>query len=184
MVHARERVHTHPLRDRLLFEYTSREASPSDLARLLELPLNLVSYHTGVLLEHGFLTLVRTEERRGGTARVYRATTSPVIEDDEWAGLSPAGRRLLVRRVLAGVARESRAAAQAGGFDAVHAHLGRWPLELDEDGWRAVGETLRQLLADLDAVQAACDARDHEQRRRVNVVLMGLQVQRPAVPGS
>src|SRR5688572_14269955 len=132
MAHARPRVLPHPLRDRLLFEYGAREASPSDLARRLELPLNLVSWHTGVLVRSGALELVRTERRRGGTAHLYRAARSSMIADEEWSALPPALRRRLVRELLATVTDGSRDAALAGGFDSDQAHLWRWPLELDD----------------------------------------------------
>lgn len=182
MPHARERVLPHPLRDRLLFEYAAREASPSDLARRLALPLNLVSWHTGVLVRSGALELVRTERRRGGTAHVYRAAGSPLIEDEEWSAIAPPLRRRLVRELLAVIADESRAAGLAGGFDPAQSHLWRWPLELDEAGWRAITLLLRQLVDDLAAVQAAADTRADAPARQVDVVLMGFEVTHPAVP--
>src|SRR5262245_55677502 len=108
----------HALRDRLLFAYQFGPASPSDLARRTGEPLNLVSYHTRVLLRHGWLELVRTEQRRGGTASVYRATAPGFIEDDEWRRLPLQRRRALIRSLIAVASEEARRAARAGGFDA------------------------------------------------------------------
>lgn len=184
MASAPRPVQPHPLRDRLLFEYATREASPSDLARKLERPLNLVSWHTGVLVRSGEVELVRTERRRGGTAHVYRAAGAPVIEDERWGALAPGLRRRLVRELLTVVADDTRAAALAGGFDSAQAFFGRWPLELDEVGWRAVTDVLRQLLDDLAAAQAAATARGGAGQRRVDVVLMGLAVEGHAVPAD
>lgn len=173
MTHARARVHAHPLRDRLLYEYAGRAASPSELARRLDEPLNLVSYHTRVLVEHGYLELVGTEQRRGGTAHVYRAIGASVIEDDDWVTLPPSVRRMLARGVLGAVAQDSREAALAGGFDAASAHISRWPLRLDDDARAAATRVLRGVLDDLQAIQVAADERAAAARRQVDVVLLG-----------
>jgi len=176
---ARERAHTNWLRDRLLAEYSLGEASPSDLARRVGRPLNVVAYHTRILLDLGFIELIRTERRRGGTAHVYRACTSPVVDDDVWFELPPQIRRMLVRGLLLTVADDSRAAALAGGFDAATSHLSRWPVQLDDTGRRAIADLLRRLLDDFDAIQADADRRGSPERRRVDVALMGF---RPAAP--
>jgi DNA-binding transcriptional ArsR family regulator len=172
MHHSRASVHAHPLRDRLLAEYAKGPASPSAVARRIGQRLNLVSYHTQVLLEHGFVELVRTEQRRGGTAHFYRSTVAPVIEDDTWATLPTATRRKLVRELLATIAEESRDAALRGGFDPGHAHLTRWPMLLDEADRAQVSTVLRGLLDDFDRIQAESDCRGAGVRQRFDVVLM------------
>lgn len=169
----RERVHGHWLRDRLLAEYASCDASPSEVARRVGHPLNVVSYHTRVLLEHGFLELVRTERRRGGTAHVYRALTDAVIEADEWMRLPGPVRRSLVRGVLAAVVDESLEAGRAGGFDSVDVGMGRWPVRLDDVARGQVIRLLEGLVGELQDIQTASDLRRASDRRRVDVVLMG-----------
>ncbi len=137
MVHA-ARLHANPLRHHLLYEYAGAPTSPSDLARRLEDTLNLISYHTRVLLRQGVIELVRTERRRGGTAHIYRATVAPVVEDDGWTELPAPVRRMLVRGVLAAVTDASREAALSGGFDAATAHVDRWLVRLDAAALQAV----------------------------------------------
>lgn len=172
---SRTRVHGHSLRDRLLYEYAYGPASAADLARRLDQPVNLVSHHTHVLLENGFLELVGTERRRGGTARIYRALVESVIEDDDWELLSGTVRRMLVRGMLAAVGDASREAALRGGFDAATAHISRWPLRLDHPARGEAATLLRRLLDDLDAIQAAADRRASPRRRRIDVVVMGFR---------
>src|ERR1700754_125573 len=94
------RVIAHPLRLRLIHEYTVGESSPSRAAAALGERVNLVSYHTGVLLRAGCLELVGTKRRRGATEHFYRATVPGVILDDEWALLPASLRRQLARRTL------------------------------------------------------------------------------------
>ncbi|WP_028067646.1 ArsR/SmtB family transcription factor [Solirubrobacter soli] len=162
----------HALRDRLLAAYQLGPASPSDLARRTGEPLNLVSYHTRVLLRHGWLELVRTERRRGGTASVYRATAPGVIEDEEWQRLPPQRRRALIRSLVTVASEEARRAAHNGGFDAGDAHISRWPVRLDEAGSAEVAELLLGMVHELTRIQARSTARAGDQRR-VEVVLMG-----------
>jgi hypothetical protein len=172
----------HPLRHRLLLAYQVEPASASDVARRTGEPVNLVSYHTGVLVRHGWLELVRTEQRRGGTARVYRATAPGFIERDEWQELPVQRRRALVRGLVTSVAGEGRRAALAGGFDAEHAHVSRWPLRLDDIGATEAAQVLRRLIEELSRVQSRSSARAGS-RQRLDVVLMGFvatTAQRPA----
>lgn len=180
---ARARIQANALRDHLLYEYAVAPASPADLARRLRRPLNLVSYHTGKLLQHGFVELVRTEERRGGTAHIYRAAVSSVIDDEDWLELPPTVRRALTRGLLADIAHGSQAAAMSGGFDAGSAHVSRWPVSLDQQALDEIAHALRRLLFDLEDVQAAVDARNPAGARRVDVVAMGFRLgsaRRPA----
>jgi len=77
------RMVAHPLRQRLIVGYTVEPTSPSRLAAALGERVNVVSYHTGVLLRAACIELVRTERRRGATEHFYRATAPGVIEDHE-----------------------------------------------------------------------------------------------------
>jgi DNA-binding transcriptional ArsR family regulator len=171
------RLLAHPLRDRLLFEYQGEAISPSEVARRTAEPLNLVSYHTRVLVRHGWLELVRTERRRGGTAHLYRATSPAFIEAGEWEAVPLPLRRALVRGLLTATADESRRAARQGGFGVPHAHVGRWPVQLDEEGTVEVGQLLRRLIDDLARIQAESDARAAPSRLPMEVVLMGFRPQ-------
>src|SRR5688572_5659710 len=85
----------HPLRVELFFRFHAAEISPAEIARELGEPLNLVAYHTRMLERMGCIELVRTERRRGAEAHFYRAVIDPVIDDDDWARLSPRARRAL-----------------------------------------------------------------------------------------
>src|SRR3954471_12700053 len=91
----------HPLRDRVLYEYQHEPTLPSEVARRIGRPLNLVSYHTRVLLRHGCLELVRVERRRGAPTHFYRAVVDQFLEDEEWVSLSVTRRRNLALSTLA-----------------------------------------------------------------------------------
>jgi hypothetical protein len=182
MAYELARVLAHPLRDRLLFEYMGEPVSPSEVARRVGRPLNLVSYHTGVLLRHGCLELACTERRRGGTAHLYRSTVAQVIESGDWLEIPAHVRRALVRGLLATITDESHRAALDGGFDAAHVHLVRWPVSLDAEGAIAAERVLRGVIDELARIQDASDLRGGAARRH-HVVLMGFEAG-PEVAGQ
>jgi DNA-binding transcriptional ArsR family regulator len=172
MPDALARLLAHPLRHRLLLEYSLGPRSPAQVARTLGEPLNLVSYHTAILFRRGYLELVATERRRGALARFYRTTVATIIEDHEWAALPGELRRALATGTLEQATGEARRAAIDGGFDAAPAHLSRSPLELDEQGRAAVALCLREALAELGAIVAASRERDDAGARQPYEVVM------------
>src|SRR3954463_12997504 len=103
-------VLAHPLRDRVLFEYQGKPTSPARVARRLGRPVNLISYHTGVLLEHGCLALVRTERRRGALQHFYRSNIDQIVADDDWEAVPASLRRALVLATLRALDQEAREA--------------------------------------------------------------------------
>ena len=147
----------HPLRQLLLFEY-EEPTSPSKAAARLGEPVNVVSYHTGVLRRHGWIELVGTEQRRGATEHFYRSAGPRVIEDAVWAQLPARTRRAIVLGALDATARVTKAAGLTGGFDHARAHLSRCLLELDESALDEVAATLRETVSRVE--QIAAEARD------------------------
>jgi hypothetical protein len=165
------RVLAHPLRKHVLFEYQGEPACPSDVARRIDRPLNLVSYHTGVLARHGCIELVRTERHRGALTRYYRSVFAQFIDDEGWSRLSVNRRRHLALDTLAQVAGEARQAALSGGFDAPHSHLSRLPVELDARGVAAVSELLRGTFDDIMAIAERSRLRSADRRPYMVVML-------------
>jgi hypothetical protein len=168
------RVLAHPLRARLLLEYQVEAVSPSQIAQRLGAPLNLVSYHTGVLVRHDCLELVRTERRRGATVHFYRSTAGTSIDDEAWARLPPPIRRTLVLGTLALAADEARRAALGGSFDVAAAHITRSFLELDDEGLIAATDSLHRALREIAQVDAASRRRAGD-RRRYEVVMLAFE---------
>ena len=172
----------HWLRGRILLEYEAAPACPSDVARRLEQPLNLVSYHTRVLARQGCLELVRTERRRGALTRYYRSTGAQLMGEDDWARLPAGERRALVLEALDHIAAEARQGALAGGFDGAYAHLTRWLVALDDEGERAVDRVLLRAADEIAAITAASRARPGP--RRAHELLLLAFVAPPGVTPS
>ena len=135
----------HPLRAELLFAYQRAQTSPSRVARALGEPLNLVAYHTRVLLDLGLIRLVRSERRGGAVEKTYAAVLAPHIDDEDWSLLPARARRALTRTAIAGMVRTAGAAAMDGGFDIGRAHIARFRLDLDDDGLAELSACLHAL---------------------------------------
>jgi DNA-binding transcriptional ArsR family regulator len=133
---------SHPLRQRLLERLNDRVASPVALARELEQPLNLVSYHVRVLERRGMVELVRTRPRRGATEHFYRATVPAWVEDRQWRELPAHIRGLLAGRTLEHIWEDVVTAAGTGALERGDIHVSRTLLELDERGWEELSAVL------------------------------------------
>jgi hypothetical protein len=174
------RLHSHQLRDHVLLGYQGTVASPSDVARQLGRPLNLVAYHTRVLVSEGSLELVRTSRRRGAVVRFYRATVPQALEDHQWSTLPLVLRRRLALETLALVAAEARAGGQHGGFDGARATLVRLPMRLDAEGTAAVSDVLNAAYEAIERIAAEARARGSEEADDVEVALLHFR----RAPGS
>lgn len=177
----RAHAYAHPLRERVLVEYQRGPASASEIARRLGRPLNLISYHTRVLVRDGYVELVRTELRRGGRTRYYEAIAAPFIDDHAWPRLSVARRRELVLSTLGRLADEAREAVHVDAFDAAHAHLSRSPVELDLEGRIAVGALLRDTCERIARIAAASQSAE---RRSHRVAMLAFEARADVSPSD
>jgi DNA-binding transcriptional ArsR family regulator len=150
----------HPLRWRIVETLVERgEASPVELARLLDQPLATVSHHTRVLRDHRCIELTRTEPRRGAIEHYYRPIMPAFFDDEQWRQVPIVLRRGLAGQVFRRIFAEAAAAGEAGGFDAAGSHLDRMLLELDDDGWDELSDLLSDVLRRAQAIQDRSDAR-------------------------
>jgi DNA-binding transcriptional ArsR family regulator len=125
----------HPLRWRIVETVLERgEASPVELARLLDEPLATVSHHTRVLRDNGCIELTRTVPRRGAVEHYYRAIMPTFFDDDQWRRVPVVLRRGLAGQLFRRIFEEAAAAGGAGAFDLPGAHIDRMVVELDDAG--------------------------------------------------
>jgi hypothetical protein len=141
-------------RQLLLFEYGAQEESPRRAAEKLDLPLNLVAYHTNVLVEAGFVELVGTRRVRGAVEHTYRTVEGRQITDDEWASLPPKVRRALSRLLVDALSRDAHRALDEGGMDGATTHLSRSFLRLDDQGRDELSALLESTLDAIGRIEA------------------------------
>jgi hypothetical protein len=169
------RLISHPLRTHVLFKYVEGVTSPSRIAAALRVPVNVVSYHTQVLVRAGALELVRTVPKRGAREHFYGAVLPADIEDTEWTELPIKLRRVLTRAVIDGSARESADALAAGGMDGAATHLSRSYFLLDEEGERELAVLLRETLKRANAIDQACRERNPDGAAPHELVVMSFR---------
>jgi DNA-binding transcriptional ArsR family regulator len=162
----------HPLRWRILEAVSEQgEASPVELARMLEQPLATISHHVRVLREAHCLELTRTEPRRGALEHYYRAVVPAFFDDEQWSRVPTVFRRTVAGQVFRRIFAEAAEAGHAGAFDAQGSHADRMVVELDDVGWREVSDLLDKVLLEVQAIQDRSDVRgDGERRLRVSEV--------------
>ena len=128
------------------------EASPTQLARLLDAPVANVAYHVRVLEKLDCVELVRTRQVRGALEHHYRAIAHPWLDAEQWARLPASFRRQVLARTLRDLVSEACDAGIAGGFDHRDAQVRRATAVLDQQGWHDVAVMLEDMFASVQRI--------------------------------
>jgi DNA-binding transcriptional ArsR family regulator len=138
----------HPTRQFILHVLSEGPSSPIRIKRRMQnVSLNLVSHHIKVLRELGCVELIDTVQRRGATEHIYRATSRSMFTVEEWEQLGPKDRYPITADILRMVSEDTSRSLTEGGFDErTDNHVSRSPIELDEEGWSEVVQTLGRAL--------------------------------------
>jgi DNA-binding transcriptional ArsR family regulator len=168
---------SHPLRMKIMAILSEGESSPSDLAERLGERLGNVAYHTKMLVDLDCIELTRTAPRRGALEHYYRASVRPFLTQEHWAQLPAASRRSISAGTLSEIWRDASAAVDSETFDSrPNRHLSWTNLALDEQGWEAVANLLKDTLDRMLELQADAAARlqdaDTDEITSSKVVLM------------
>jgi DNA-binding transcriptional ArsR family regulator len=169
----------HPLRVRIIAALDDGPCALDRLAARVGGGRRAVAGHARVLTQAG---LVRST--RAGRITTYELVGQPAFSDAEYEALPTAAREAAVAAALANAHTAAAASLETGGFDRPDVHLSRTPLELTEAQWRALSADFAQLLARVEATQAA-DA-DPDGEIQASAVLMlfergdGAAAHRPA----
>jgi DNA-binding transcriptional ArsR family regulator len=149
---------SHPLRVRILAILMERQASPVELAQVLEGTLGTVSYHVRTLHQLGLIELVGETRVRGAVEHHYRAKARPEITDEAWEKAPPIAKQAAVGSSLQMIDDYARASAAAGGFDHADAALIRLSMTLDAKGWQQLAKACKRLYEQAQRIEA--DARE------------------------
>jgi len=145
---------------RLLAVLNERVASPVEVSKLLDEPLQNVAYHARALLELGRIELVATVPRRGALEHYYRAVMRPFFGERDWARLPKSARQAVSDVVLQMVWDDTATALENGAFDnRVDRHLSRTVLAVDDEGWEKLTALLAETLAAAIDIQEESAAR-------------------------
>lgn len=152
----------HPLRVRALSVLFNRIASPGEIARELEEPVNNVTYHVKRLVELGCAELVSTRAAQGGRVveHFYRATDGGYLDDEAWKPLGDEEKQNLTMTIMRVISEDINLAMAKGTFyEDDDNHLSRTPFMVDTEGWQEIKETLSDALQRLLTIRENIAAR-------------------------
>lgn len=152
----------HPLRVACFMVLAERVASPIELSRQFNAPVGQVSHHVRKVLyeELGAIEIVGEKPRRGAIEHFYRAIERPLLDDEEWERLPETERRIISYDVLNRSIADISHSWEAGVFDRrTDRALIRYPMTLDEIGWRKMNELHGGTLYSAFRIQAEANAR-------------------------
>jgi DNA-binding transcriptional ArsR family regulator len=180
------KVLSHEIRGHILATLGDRVASPSEIAREIDVPVTEVSYHVRELRARKLIRLVRTEKRRGFREHFYELNSRLVYMDDsEWRGMPEQIRASLTASLLQIVMVEASDALRTGTFHARAGHQSRTPMIVDERAWGEVRKVMDDALERVLAIQEEC-SKTLEKRPGegvpVEVFMLGFETAAGAVP--
>lgn len=171
---------SHPDRVLALNILNERVASPTELARELNVPVNYIAYHVRQLEKYDCVELVKTAPRRGATEHWYRATRRGYFRDEEWMRVPLSLREPLVRTVLTKLGEDVSTSIDDGKFEGrADRHCTHTSGLVDEEGWSEVQDLLTEMLERYLAIQAASRERSgdsDEPMVRMGVSLIGFEM--------
>jgi DNA-binding transcriptional ArsR family regulator len=150
-----------PLRYRIVMALGEREASPTELAESLGCDLRRV-HEQIVILERdfGFIELVETDLRKGGTQHFYRATIRPLLDAEEWSMLTPTAQHHISVAIARNLVDDLHASIDSGAFNAhPHRALLTKPMVVDEQGFADADASALEHLNRLNEIEAESTSR-------------------------
>lgn len=154
---------TNGLRFRIMIVLSDQEASPKELADLLDADFKRVCEHVKLLERDGFIEMVDTDVRLGGTMHIFRAKARPFVNTDDSESLTRDQREEISAAIIQAMILDLVRATEGGSMDSRPDRvLIRLPLLLDDEGFREADELAVQHLEDLHEIQARSAARRAE----------------------
>ena len=140
----------HPLRIRILGILEQRSATPKELAELLDVQLENLSYHVRTLRDFGFIKLERRRMVKGAVEHRYGMVARPRITAEVWEQLPAMVREALDAASLEQIWDVVTRAATQDKMSRPQSHMARRVARLDEQGLaemsKVVGDAVDKLV--------------------------------------
>jgi DNA-binding transcriptional ArsR family regulator len=149
----------HPIRMKILSILDRGTATPKELAELLGLPLENVSYHVRTLKDFGFIKLERTRQVRGAVEHHYSLAGRPQIGAGLWSELPAVIKEALVGANLQALSERVNQAAVQGGFDGPNCVMNFHSLVLDEQGYEDAHQVFVEAQEQLEKISQQAQKR-------------------------
>jgi DNA-binding transcriptional ArsR family regulator len=175
----------HPLRIRILGILERRSATPKELAGLLDVPLENLSYHVRTLRDFGFIKLERRRVVRGAVEHRYGMVARPRITAAVWEELPAIVREAFDRASLDQIWDVVTRAAAQDKMSRPKSHMARRVALLDEQGFAEMSQVISNAVDRFVEIEgeSAKRLRKHSSEE-VPTVLIAMLFDAPAENGS
>lgn len=167
----------HHYRVRIMELLNEGDAAPSELARKMNVEVDKLSYHFGVLSDLACIEEVAVVPVRGTVKHVYTSLQPTMFADLAWAALSLDVRDQISRTMLNNVLRRIGDALGDGTFDRKDdRHLSHQTVSLDWDGWDEIGVLMAETMNKVAEIeQRAKDRSEEKDRFPATAVLLSFE---------
>jgi DNA-binding transcriptional ArsR family regulator len=162
----------HPIRMKILNILDNRTATPKELAEILGLPLENVSYHVRTLKDFGFIKLEKTRQVRGAVEHHYKLAARPQIGQKLWNETPRVVQEALTDAHLGVTIEDVGHAALQGLFDDPSAHIARYSLALGAEEMKEADKVLKEAYDKLEALSAKAQKRGGDDVRDVTCTVL------------
>lgn len=160
--------------------------SPSEIAKILGLPLRLVGNHIRELYECGCIEKAGTKKVRNVTQHFYTGLAIPYIDDETYREMPVKARREVISVLLQAIMAESLGSFRAGKMEADDDVYLLWDcLPLDAAGRRELADEMQahyERILKIEKANAARLAETEESGTMTFVGLMAFERSRPGPP--
>ena len=144
----------HPYRVHALHILNQRVASPKEMANEVGCEVSTMAYHVKILVEGGFVELVREEPRRGAREHFYRGTRRAIFVDEDWVLVPEPIRAAIVGMELKVTGKLIGESLATGVFERrSNRHHSLHEAVVDEKGWEEAMDLLEETMRAIAAIE-------------------------------
>lgn len=173
-----------PIRAQVLAVLTDRSASAAKIAEIIDEPIGKVRYHLRALAKAELIGWEEAKDRRGTREYYWVARTRQMIEDEQYAEMTPEQIRLVSLYDLRLMFGDATAALREGAFSRRADHLlTRHRPEVDEKGWKELVKVFRTAVAGVEKASERASKRladSGEKPVTVSAMLLLFDLEAPA----
>jgi DNA-binding transcriptional ArsR family regulator len=150
----------HPIRAEALRILNERVASPSEIAKELELAVANVSYHVNTLLRLGCIEEVEHRHVRGAVEHRYRAIKRPLTDLPDTAAMPANVRHSFAATIFTNAMKDCAQALEKGTVEKrPDIQFTYTPMELDAEGWGKIYALIDEVYEAIEKERLAAQER-------------------------
>jgi DNA-binding transcriptional ArsR family regulator len=176
---------SHPTRIHVLVVVHHGTYTATQIAQIINEPLNNVSNHIRELVDAGSIEIARTAQKGNIVQHYYRAVEMPFYSDEEVAGMTPEQRQVSAGLVVQSMAAEAMAALRTGKLVDPRAWLTWNWFNVDEQGRQDIADEQRRSWNRMQEIEAeSINRRADSDEEATTMIVTQLSYERARKPPS